>query len=528
MSIVLSMVDYLRPDGEPLFQSLDLVLGDGEKAALVGHSGVGKSTLIRLMAGELTPAAGAVTVGGTRWTVPQHTGQYDEMPVIRALGVEPQWLALRAILGGDAAEIHFETLQDDWELEDRVAEALAGWGLGDVDPERPMGSLSGGEKTKVFLAGAQIHRPDLLLLDEPSNHLDQQSRQKLYEFIKTWTGALLVVSHDRTLLDLMDTTLELTTLGLEAFGGNYTFYRGQKDGQLQALQHQRDEQEKALKQARQKAKELAEQRQKKEVRGKAHGQKQSLPRIVAGNLQRQAEVSSARMKEVHENKMSGLSDELRQTRSRIEELLPLRLSLGTPHLHKGKLLAEGREVQVVYGDRVLWTLSFQIRSGDRIRIAGPNGSGKTSLLRLLTGDRQPDAGVLWRAEVPFAWLDQDYSLLDPALRVLQQVERFNSRLLPEHSLKSLLHQHQFPAEKWHTPTGDLSGGEKLKLALCCLAAGTEAPELLLLDEPTNNLDIRSQELLTTAIREYSGTVLVVSHDVAFLREIGIEQEMTLA
>jgi ATPase subunit of ABC transporter with duplicated ATPase domains len=530
MSIVANALSYIHPNGELLFQHLHLAVPDGGKAAVVGPNGTGKSTLLQLLAGRLAPTAGELTRSETPYYVPQHLGQYDALTVAEALGVADKLRALHAILAGDAAPEHFTRLDDDWTVEERVQTALACWQLGYLPLNQPLKSLSGGEKTKVFLAGILVHEPGVVLLDEPSNHLDAASRTLLYEFIRRSRATLLVVSHDRALLNLLDLTLELTAAGIEAYGGNYDFYQQQRESQLAALQAQVGEQEKSLLQARQKARDVAEQRHKQEARGKAHGEKKGLPRIVAGNLRRQAQESSAQLRETHQDKIHDLSQHLQQLRTRLQEQQPLRIDLQPPSLYRGKVLAEARAVNFGYdGAPPLWPrpLTFQLRSGDRLRILGRNGAGKTTLLRLLTGQLPPTAGELFVAEFQYFYLDQDYSLIDQQLTMLQQLQRFNSRQLLEHELKAVLHYHQFPREAWDRPCAGLSGGEKLKLILCCLTVSNNAPDLLILDEPTNNLDWPSQQVITQAVKDFRGTVLLISHDQSFADEIGVDATLSL-
>jgi ATPase subunit of ABC transporter with duplicated ATPase domains len=529
MSIVAKSLSYMHPDGEVLFQRINVSILTGEKAALVGNNGAGKSTFLQLIAGRILPVEGEIIRSGKPYYVPQHVGQFDDYSVAKALGIQEKLNALQAILDGDASSQNFTALDDDWEIEERVTTALAYWHLQHLDLSQSMNSLSGGEKTKVFLAGIVIHSPAIILLDEPSNHLDSESRGLLYEFIIKSKETILVVSHDRTLLNLLDKTLELNKSGIEVYGGNYEFYKVQKAGKLNALHDQLDEQAKTLKQAQQKARDVAEQRQKQEARGKAQGQKQSLPRIIAGGLQRKAEQSTAKLKDVQTEKINGIADNLKQIRSQIQENQILKLDLRKSDLHKGKVLIDARDINFCYSDQYLWQspLTFQVRSGDRIRIAGNNGSGKTTLLKLMTGNLQPSVGVLFRANLQHAYIDQDYSIIDNQLSVIEQAQKFNTRPLLDHDLKMMLHQHQFPRESWDRKCAGLSGGEKMKLVLCCLEISNNTPDLLILDEPTNNLDVLSQEILTTAVKSFNGSVVVISHDRYFIDEILVESTISL-
>jgi ATPase subunit of ABC transporter with duplicated ATPase domains len=530
MSIVVHSLSYIHPDRTLLFENLHLSVGKGEKASLVGNNGVGKSTLLQLIAGRLTPTAGETVLSSVPYYVPQHMGQYNHLSVAQAVGVAEKLRALRAILNGDALAENFTVLNDDWALEERVQAALAHWHLAHLRLEQPMHTLSGGEKTKVFLAGILMQEPAIVLLDEPSNHLDAASRTQLYEFIRRSKETVLVVSHDRTLLNLLDTTLELSKSAVEVYGGNYEFYKEQQQGQLAALQAQVGEQEKTLKQTQQKARDLAEQRQKLEARGKAQQHKKGLPRIVAGNLKIQAQQSSAQQKEVQNEKIAAVADQLTQLRTQIQEQHILRIDLRKSALHHGKILLDAKAINYTYGARVLWPepQTFQVRSGDRIQIVGNNGSGKTTLLHLLLGSTPPTVGEVLRADFHAVYLDQEYSLVNAELSVFEQVQRFNDRHLPEHEVKTLLHYHQFPRETWDRKCAGLSGGEKMKLILCCLVVSNNTPDLLVLDEPTNNLDVHSQEVLTSAIKDFAGTVVVVSHDQYFINEIGINQHIQLA
>ncbi|GAB3261387.1 ABC-F family ATP-binding cassette domain-containing protein [Larkinella harenae] len=529
MSIVIKSLSYQHPDREMLFQHLHVSIAPGEKAALVGPNGAGKSTLLQLLAGRLHPSEGALIFSEKPYYVPQHTGQYDAYPIARVLGIDEKLKALQAILAGDVSEDHFTALADDWDLEERVGAALTYWNLPPIPLSQPMHSLSGGEKTKVFLAGVLVHSPGILLLDEPSNHLDAESRGLLYDFIQHYKGTLLIVSHDRTLLNHLNLTLELSRSQIEVFGGNYDFYKQQKETKVTALQAQLDESTKTLKLNQKKACELAEQRQKQEARGKAQAPHSGLPRIVAGGLKSKAEQSTAKMKATQTDKVHELSDHLRQIRTQLQEQQPLKIDVHASDLHRGKTLIDAQSINFAYETRNLWPrpLSLQVRSGDRIRIEGNNGTGKTTLLALLTGQLQPTTGTLARADFQYLYLDQEYSAINDPLSIFEQIQQFNTRHLAEHELKTMLHQYQFPRESWDRQCAGLSGGEKMKLLLCGLAASNHIPDLLILDEPTNNLDLPSQEILTRTVKDFGGSVLVISHDDYFIREITIDTTIRL-
>lgn len=566
MSIIIRDLSYTHPDKEILFRHLNLTINRGEKIALTGNNGCGKSTLMRIVAGELSPSDGTIHRPEHLYYVPQHFGQYDGLTVAQALGIDRKLEALYGILNGDASEEHFATLADDWTLEERVHAALTAWGMDGTPLTRPLNGLSGGEKTRLFLAGMELHAPDAILLDEPTNHLDTRGRERLYEFVKRTSAALLVVSHDRALLNLLPAIGELSANGLTLYGGNYDFFKEQKSIRLNALQEQLEEKQKALRLARKAARDIAEQKAKQNVRGEKASIKKGVPRIMMGVLKDKAESSTSRLKSAQDEKAGKLQQEMKSIRNALPLAEKLKTDFSAPTLHEGKTLVTATELNFRYPDvgHFLWErpLSFQLRSGDRICIEGNNGSGKTTLLKLICGmsptehrmlsatNRTPFAadstsstteissvtevssatevsptlpvltGNLERADFSFVYLDQEYSLIRNSLSILEQAELFNRRLLPEHELKTILNRYLFPATVWRKPCSQLSGGEKMRLSFCCLMIADNAPDVFILDEPTNNLDIESIGIITETIRNYTGTVVAVSHDKEFLREIG--------
>jgi ATPase subunit of ABC transporter with duplicated ATPase domains len=194
-------------------------------------------------------------------------------------------------------------------------------------------------------------------------------------------------------------------------------------------------------------------------------------------------------------------------------------------LHKGKVLIAAKNVRYAYTDKYLWkdTLNFQITSGERITLKGLNGAGKTTLIQLILGELEPTCGTVQRAENKCVYIDQEYSLIDNGLTVYEQAQGFNAAALQEHEIKIRLNWFLFGKDDWDKPCSALSGGEKMRLALCCLTICQQAPDIIVLDEPTNNLDIQNIEILTAAFNDYRGTLIAVSHDELFLEQINIQR-----
>ncbi|QRR00104.1 ribosomal protection-like ABC-F family protein [Dyadobacter sandarakinus] len=527
--LTLHNLTYLHPNRELLLDDLYLTVNKHEKIALVGNNGSGKSTLLRIIAGELQPAAGQVKTGSLPYLVPQIFGQYNHLTIAGALRVDRRLHALQEILTGNVSEENLALLNDDWTIEERIDQALHHWQLPDLDLSQKLGTLSGGQKTKVFLAGITIHQPELILLDEPSNHLDSAGRQLLYDFIKNTGKTLVVVSHDRQLLQLVNLVCELDKGGISVYGGNYDFYLQQKESEREALNRDIQNREKALRKAEEKERETSERQQKLDARGRKKQEKAGVARIMINTLRNNAENSTSRLKSVDTEKIEGISQELNELRSARPDLDRMKFGFDHAALHKGKVLFAATEVNAGYG-APLWkeNLTFQITSGERIAIRGTNGSGKTTLLRIILGTAEPLTGTVFRAESRTVYIDQDYSLINPCLNVYAQAQHVNTSALQEHEVKVRLSRFLFTKDDWDKPCHALSGGEKMRLALCCLTISSEAPDMIVLDEPTNNLDLQNIEILTAAIHEYRGTLLVVSHDEVFLRQVEADRILSLS
>ncbi|MBS1602453.1 MAG: ABC-F family ATP-binding cassette domain-containing protein [Bacteroidetes bacterium] len=540
----LQSVAYAHPNKDILFSDIDLVVNRHEKLALIGNNGVGKSTLLRLLAGELRPSSGVVLADPKPYYVPQiaghregnqqwqpgsegfeKVGQANSQTVAQALGIDRQLDALHRILAGEVTGENLRLLDDDWALEERCNEAFSLWGIGGVDLSQPMSSLSGGQKTKVLLAGIAIHDAATVLLDEPSNHLDESGRELLYRYIRSTRNTLVVVSHDRTLLDLLGRVAELSRRGITVYGGSYGNYVEQRGIASEALNQDIKSQEKALRKARETEREAMQRQQKLDARGRKKQEKAGLPTISMDSFRDNAEKSTARMKGVHSEKTGSIEERLDELRKELPDKDRMRLGFDDPALHTGKVLVALNEVNFGYGGRLLWQqpLSLSILSGQRLAIKGANGSGKTTLIRMILGELQPSSGRADRAVFSSMYIDQDYSLIDQTLTVAEQAQAFNTSGLLEHEIKNRLTRFLFGSGHWDRHCGALSGGEKMRLCLCCLTIAAQSPDMIVLDEPTNNLDIQNIEILTAAVDAYRGTLVVVSHDERFLKEVGVEE-----
>jgi len=522
-------IKYILPNKEVLMSNINLNIHKYEKGALIGHNGSGKSTLLKLLAGKLTPTNGDINSDAEPYYIPQIFGQYNHLSVAEALNVADKINALNQILEGNGNEINMECLGDDWSVEERCREALDQWDLHRVSLNNKMGSLSGGQKTKVFLAGLHVHKPDLVLMDEPSNHLDDTSRKLLYNWIDSTKCSLLIVTHDRYLLNLLPKIIELTPDGITAYGGNYDFYLEQKNIARNALKQDIQSKEKALKKAREKERETTERQQRLDTRGKKKQEKAGVARIMINTLRNTAENSTSKLKGIHAGKIENLTQGLTDLRAGVPDADLMKFGFNASELHSGKIMIKITDANFSFNGFRLWqeNINRTIYSGSRLALKGDNGSGKTTLIKIILGKLALETGEMFTATQKIVYIDQEYSLVINDLNLYDQAQKFNQSGLLELEIKMRLNRFLFGKDDWNKPCSALSGGEKMRLSLCCLTIGEQAPDVLILDEPTNNLDIQNIEILTTAVNEYQGTLLVVSHDLQFLSEINIESDILL-
>jgi ATPase subunit of ABC transporter with duplicated ATPase domains len=522
LSLTCTSLSFAWPDGTPVFEDLQIAFGPG-RTGLVGVNGSGKSTLLKLIAGELTPTDGTVRVAGEIGYLPQNVTLDTALRVDEALGIAATRAALHAIEAGDVAEEHFAAVGDDWDVEERALATLGQLGLGHVDLDRTIGEISGGESVLLRLAALLLRRPDVLLLDEPTNNLDLFARRRLYDAVSAWSGVMIVVSHDRELLDLVDQIADLRAGEVTWYGGNYSVYEEALGTEQEAAERMVRVAEADLKKQK---RELVD-AQVKLARRKRYGQKmfeqKREPKIVMGARKRAAQESAGKHRIMHEEKLAEAKERLDEAVEAVRDDDEIRVDLPYTAVPPGRTVLTALDLRLRYGARVDGGLD--LRGPERIALVGRNGAGKTTLLRTIAGELEPVGGEV-RAHVPLRFLPQRLDVLDDRLTVAENVARYAPGAT-NNRVRARLARFLFRGARADQPAATLSGGERFRAALAALMLAEPAPQLLMLDEPTNNLDMASVRQLTTALESYEGALIVASHDLPFLESLGITRWLLL-
>ena len=526
-----------------VLNNVSISINTSDRIALVGKNGSGKSTLMRIAAGLETSDKGSVINPGLRVGFLGQDFTLDNEKSVYKVATEgvseftdllqkfEQMSENYQSNNSKFVENYTRTLDilqrnDAFKIPDRVSTVLKNLGI-DHDLKSKVSTLSGGQIVRLALARILISKPDILLLDEPTNHLDLHANLWLRNFLNSWDGGFVVVSHDRDFLnEVTKSTWELEEGRIEQFGGNYNFYKEQKGLKESAQEREVVRLGKEVRKAKKKI-EKEKERAAHSARRDLSRNPEDLDRFRAHYFKERAEKSAGRNKGVSEDKHSELSEQLRQSKRKI----PQRISpdMTESETHKGKILFSAKDISCSYGDNVvIEQASINISFGDRIALFGNNGAGKSTLILGLIGSDSVhvDGDLESSSNINVQYMDQNYRFVDRNKTVLENMQNAapstNVDDLRVHLARFLFRQGTDVTKMARV----LSGGEIARLALAMISL--QPIDLLILDEPTNNLDVSSIEEVESVLSNFKGAILVVSHDITFLKNIGIQESYVVA
>ncbi|MEH2282084.1 MAG: ABC-F family ATP-binding cassette domain-containing protein [Nostoc sp.] len=496
----------LSVDGT-LFQEIHLNIDAGDRIALVGRNGIGKSTLLKILASQLSPKTGSVLRHGIVYYLPQIS-------------------TIRQEITAETVLIFLISISDEWW---NIEEILQTQFHTNLDLSLPITNLSGGELTKLFLAIGLAQEANLLLLDEPTNHMDLQALESLKQFLQDFTGAFVIVSHKPFFLDqVTDFTWELTPAGMKVYGGNFSHYREQKEIELEVALRSHEAARKELKRTQVTAMQEQQRAAQSSRNGRAKFLNGSIDRMAAGLIKTKAEVSTGTAKKKHEAAVVKANQKVAETKVKTTKVTSIQLEEKNQK-HRNLINIQGANLRI--SERLLiQNIQLHISSGDRIAIIGANGSGKSSLVKAILGMENQTAvlesgEVLLTPTMKAVYLDQTYELVNRQYTILENMQAANPNLSYQ-LLRQQLGHFLFKYDDVHKSTSILSGGELARLALAMISISEI--DLLILDEPTNNLDIETVEQMVVGINDYQGAIWVISHDIDFLSRINITQGFKLS
>lgn len=518
----LDHMSFQVPDGRVLFDDASHTFTGGA-TGVVGANGCGKSLLGRLLAGELLPASGTVRCEGRVYAVAQLL-EPERYPSVAALaGVEHILAALERIARGSVDEHDHALAADQWDCAARLQAALQKMGLGHLDADSRTCTLSGGERQRVALMGAWLSRADWLILDEPSNHLDVDQQHNLAQQIGSWPNGLILISHDRALLECMDEIVELSPLGLAVYGASYSQYAAIREQEQQAFQSAlHGERSQAKREQRESVLQL-ERQQRRNARGDRQARDGSQTRLITNAQKERSENSQGKLRLNHQAAREQQQQRIAEARARCAPDIQRIMLSPQSRVPAGKLVLQLNDVTLPFGYSA--PINLMLTGPVRMAVLGANGSGKSTLLSVIAGQLPASKGEIV-CNCPIGWLDQHAGLQHPERTAVQWLHEANPQL-PEADARTRLAQIGIDADRAMLTTCQLSGGERLKIALAAQLYAQFPPQLLLLDEPDNHLDLPSKIALEQMLDHYQGALIVVSHDAAFLQAIKLDTEFRL-
>ena len=499
------------------------------KIGIVGDNGSGKSTLLKLLAGRLIPQSGSVARSASICYCPQEHQGFEAATVAGVLGVADKIAALRRIAAGGLAQADFDLLNDDWDVERDLRLRLEQYDLARLEMERPFAALSAGQKTRLLLVRAILSKADFLLFDEPTNNLDIQARQSLYEFVASTETGLLMVSHDRRLLRHCDEIIELSGMGVKVYGGDYDDYIEQKELQENAVERQYEDAKQDCKKAQRAAQQALEAFDKKSSVGRKLFLDGRIDRISANGKRGRAEKTFGRMSNLEERMLASAGSRLDNAKQLREVKEAIHVALPKTSVPNGKvvLAVEALGYRHPGAERALFDgLDLTMTGPERVALVGRNGVGKSTLLKLICAELAPTRGTATIGVARWSYLSQDIGMLWPGQTVLENFQRINADL-SHHDCHHALAQFKFRNKDAQKLAGQLSGGERIRAGLACVLLSSTPPQLLLLDEPTNHLDLVSLVALEDILNQYEGALLLVSHDATFLDRVKVRRQVEL-
>jgi ATPase subunit of ABC transporter with duplicated ATPase domains len=503
-----SNLTYELANIRTLFKDIAVAIHEKQRIGLVGCNGSGKSTLLKLLAQELTPKMGSIITRGSIYYLPQIS-------------------TLNLSASNDSVLDWLSSISDEWWT---VTNLLNEKFETELCLSASIGSLSEGELTKLWLAIALSKQPDILLLDEPTNHLDLIALEQLQKVLQVFPGAIAIVSHKPFFLDqVVDTIWELTPKALLVYGGNYSFYRSQKESEYQTALRAHEVARKKLKHAQTSAAQEQKRAAQSQRNGRLHAD--SIPKILAGAMKRKAEVTAGIAKQKHEAAVESATQKVASTKIKTTKAASIQLQ---ERSQKQKNLIDIQGADLKLGVRaaspkenrlLIKNIQLHVSSGDRIALAGANGSGKSCLAKAILGMKQSPA-ILESGEIAIAsqmkavYLDQTYEVVNREITVLENMQAVNPDLNYQ-LLRQQLGHFLFFNDDVYKNASVLSGGELARLAVAMITVSQI--DWLILDEPTNNLDVETINHIVDGLNEYQGALWVISHDIDFLSRIRIMQ-----
>lgn len=529
--IQLQHVSFAIPDTAVCFEALDLNF-EPLRYGVVGDNGIGKTTLLHLITGELAPWQGRVLSQGSQVICPQQFNATLSTSVADVLGMADKLAALKRIEKGGMNEADYELLANNWDVEARVMAVLAELGL-NLSLDQRYVELSGGQQTKALLARCLLSQADFTLLDEPTNNLDQAGRKRLTNWLQHTKKGIILISHDRDLLNKVDRIVELTSKGVKQYGGNYDFYEQQKAIEIAAAKQTVQAHVERLGKAKRQVQTRQERHQQNEARGrrgkyaqiKAKG---SYDKIAFNSQKGRSEKTNRRIRLQAERKLNAVNTELTDAKAKLEVKSAITASLEATSISLSKRVVEVSALSFAYPGRPLTFDGFDLGliGPERVALLGANGSGKSTLVKLLLGLLKPLSGEVKLGVDQWCYLDQRVEFLQPELSLVANYQALNPGVSLEASYFALASMN-FRAREAEKRVCYLSGGERIRAGLAISLLAVKPPQFIILDEPTNHLDIRSLKAIETMLLNYQGAMIVISHDQAFLQQVDVERSVSL-